>query len=270
MRKYFTIEKKVGETPLQATLRLRELHKLNSSIPLAYAGRLDPMASGKLLILVGDECKRQEKYHSLDKEYIFEVLFGVHSDTGDVLGIIETCDTKAIDEEQVQDVLLRFIGNITLPYPHFSAKTVGGKPLHMWTLEKRLDEIEIPVKESRIYKIVLNSLRTITRSELCKNVLEKIETIPTVTDERKVLGRDFRRTEVRKCWNDLERSPDNNTAYYIANITCVASSGTYMRSLAEVIGKKFGTCGLAYSIHRTTIGKYFPLGKHFGFWLRRF
>ena len=46
------------------------------------------MASGKLLILIGDECKNQKKYFGLDKEYEFEVLFGVESDTGDVLGLI--------------------------------------------------------------------------------------------------------------------------------------------------------------------------------------
>lgn len=260
----------VGETPLQATLRLRELHRLSSSVPLAYAGRLDPMASGKLLILVGDECKRQEKYHALDKEYVFEVLLGIHSDTGDVLGIIDTCETKIVDEEQIQTVLEKLTGEITLPYPHFSAKTVGGKPLHMWTLEKRLGEIEVPQKTSRIYRLKLTDLRTISRGELCQKVLEKIETIPTVTDPRKELGRDFRRDDVRKCWNDLQRSPDNNTMYSIATITCIASSGTYMRSLGEVIGKKLGMCGLAFSIHRTIIGKYLPFGKHSGLWIKKF
>jgi tRNA U55 pseudouridine synthase TruB len=40
-----------------------------------------PMASGKLLVLLGEECKHQENYHSLDKEYEFSVLLGIGSDT---------------------------------------------------------------------------------------------------------------------------------------------------------------------------------------------
>ncbi|MCA9363758.1 hypothetical protein KC727_00880, partial [Candidatus Kaiserbacteria bacterium] len=87
MQRYATIEKRIGETPLEAAERLRVTLGLSADIPLAYAGRLDPMASGKLLVLIGDECKKQEQYHTLDKEYTFEVLFGVRSDTADVLGI---------------------------------------------------------------------------------------------------------------------------------------------------------------------------------------
>jgi len=46
----------------------------------------------------------------------------------------------------------------------------------------------------------------------------------------------------------------------------VVSSGTYIRSLAPEIARRVGTVGLAYSIHRTEIGRY--LG--FGFWLKRY
>jgi len=35
-----------------------------------------------------------------------------------------------------------------------------------------------------------------------------------------------------------------------------------MRTLSEVIAKEIGTCGLAYSIHRTTIGTY--KNSHYG------
>jgi hypothetical protein len=43
-----------------------------------------------------------------------------------------------------------------------------------------------------------------------------------------------------------------------------------MRSLAEVIAKKLGTCGLAYSIHRKTIGRYFAVFPRLGFWVKRY
>jgi tRNA U55 pseudouridine synthase TruB len=87
MQRYALIEKNVGVTPLQAIETFRKEKPELKDLPLTYAGRLDPMAGGKLLVLIGDECKRREKYDGLDKEYEFEVLLGFASDSGDVLGL---------------------------------------------------------------------------------------------------------------------------------------------------------------------------------------
>ncbi len=267
---YLTTEKAVGETPLVALERLRTEAHISSDIPLAYAGRLDPMASGKLLILVGDMCKVQEQYHSLDKEYEFEILLDVHSDTSDVLGII-TSDRKieVLDEDTIREIAHALQGEITLPYPHYSSKTVRGKPLHTWTLEKRLSEIEVPMKKSKIHKLTYLGKTVIMGDALYKNVMEKIESIPPVTDERKALGADFRREDVRAAWKSLHEA-NSHTKFQILKFRCIASSGTYMRSLAEVIGDRLGTKALAYSIHRTKIGKYMPLIRGFGFWIKSY
>ncbi len=265
---YVTIEKMVGETPLVSLLRLRALLHIPLDVPLAYAGRLDPMASGKLLILIGDECKNQEKYHAFDKEYKVEVLLGVGSDTGDVLGLLTPPLQKFSTEIEIRKVLQGLTGPIRLPYPHFSAKTVHGKQLHIWTLENRLGEITIPIKESTIYKITFHSLRTISKQEILKTVRAKIETIPTVTEASKALGADFRRDKVRASWDEFEKNKIDT--YQILSITCIASSGTYMRSLSEKIATELGTQALAYSIHRTKIGTYHTLLKNIGFWSRSF
>jgi len=265
---YLTIEKAVGETPLVALERLRTRANISKDIPLAYAGRLDPMASGKLLILVGDTCKVQEQYHNLDKEYEFEILLDVHSDTSDVLGIISSNrKMEALDEDTIREIVHSLRGDITLPYPHYSSKTVRGKPLHTWTLEGRLSEIEIPTKKSTIHKLTYLGSKTLTASELYRTVKEKIETIPPVTDERKALGADFRRVDVRAGWKSLYES-NPHTDFHLLRFRCIASSGTYMRSLAEVIGEKLGTKALTYSIHRTKIGRYFPIFGSFGFWTK--
>jgi tRNA pseudouridine(55) synthase len=226
------------------------------------------MASGKLLVLVGDECKKQEKYHGLDKEYRVEMLLGIASDTGDVLGTISECAQKILTLEDIQSVCTALTGKITLSYPHFSAKTVRGKPLHTWTLEGRLDEIEIPQKTSRIYRLHVDESRIVRKDDLVADVRKKIETIPPVTDPRKHLGADFRRADVRASWTQLEH--EGLLTYQIVTFTCIASSGTYMRSLCEHIARKLGTCALAYSIHRTTIGTYMPIGRRHGFWAKKY
>ncbi len=89
--KYVVLNKKRGETPLELLHSWKiEYSKVNPLIlttPLSYAGRLDPMAEGKMLVLIGDECKKQSAYIKLDKEYEIEIVLDLKTDTGDVLGM---------------------------------------------------------------------------------------------------------------------------------------------------------------------------------------
>jgi tRNA pseudouridine55 synthase len=259
MKRFVTLEKAVGQTPLECAEDWRKAHREYKDVPLAYAGRLDPMASGALLVLIGDECKKQTDYHGLDKAYEFSVLFGIASDTGDVLGRLTASQTvPSVSKDSLQKIAADLTGPVTFPYPNFSSKTVQGKPLHMWTLEGRLDEIEIPKISSSIYELSLVSVTEKYRDTIANEALTKIDTIPPVTDPRKALGNDFRRTDVRQDWSEVRAASGLPDEYTIATFSCIASSGTYMRTLAEEIAKRAGTSGLAWHIHRSQIGRYDP------------
>ena len=254
---YVILHKPVGQTPLETVEFWRlEQGPEYQSVPLAYAGRLDPMASGKLLILLGDECKVQEKYHGLDKTYLFSVLFGASSDSGDVLGLIKEAGQRQPSKGSIEAASTELIGDVELPYPIFSARTVLGKPLHTWALEGRLSEITIPTKKSIVYDLRLEKIETLTRDEVCTEASQKIESLPKVTDPRKAIGNDFRRPTVRETWQTFKEHGTPEDTFSVAHFTCTASSGTYMRTLAEEIAKGAGTTGLAFSIHREAIGRY--------------
>ena len=302
MERYVVLEKEIGETPLSTAEQFRVTRPDLIGIPLSYAGRLDPMASGKLLILLGEECKKQTEYHDLDKEYEFSVLFGIGSDTGDVLGRLQATlgalfaegfigmagepvwetGARPFEEDstdgriypkgvqpryeeansapgvadRLTDIVDSLVGDLTFPYPLFSAKTVNGKPLHMWTLEGRLSEIEIPIRTSIIHELELTKIEQKPRQEIAASALQKINTIPEVTDPRKALGNDFRRKDVRADWQDVATDYSLPPTYTIAHFRCIASSGAYMRTLAELIAKEVGARGLAWHIHRTKVGQY--------------
>lgn len=81
--------KKVGETPLECLGRWVKQNPKYENMKMTYAGRLDPMAEGELLVLVGEECYEKEKYLGLDKEYEFDILFGFGTDTYDILGLTD-------------------------------------------------------------------------------------------------------------------------------------------------------------------------------------
>ena len=83
----FNVFKPIGISPLDAIKTLKEKYPELKDEKMTYAGRLDPLAEGVLLILAGNAVHEKEKYLKLDKEYEGEILFGFTTDTYDILGL---------------------------------------------------------------------------------------------------------------------------------------------------------------------------------------
>ncbi len=232
-------DKREAETTLDALERYRTLHPECTGVALTYAGRLDPMASGALIVLSGEECKRRESYTSLDKEYDFDVLFGVESDTGDILGIARQ-GAVADDADAPRLIAERICGVHEWEYPAFSSKTVAGKPLWRHALEGSINAIEIPKRRMRIDSCAYLSDRECTRAELFADSTSRIEPLGAGAFN------DFRKDAVLASWRSL-----TNARYRIASYRARVGSGTYIRRLAQEIGARAGSSALAYRIRRT-------------------
>lgn len=234
--------KALGQTPLEA------IKELGITEKVGYAGRLDPMAEGLLLLLVGDENKKKHDYERLSKTYEFECLFGIETDSLDVLGLITHVVTSAqsvICRDALEKKLSAFEGNVNLPYPIYSSKRVNGKPLFYWARQNKLDQIVIPSKKVNISKLTLNSLNKHTGEEVFENAMEKVGLVKG----------DFRQNEISKSWKSfLENYSESE--FLVAHITASVSSGTYIRSLCKEIGKSFSLPAMALSIKRTKLGNW--------------
>jgi len=251
--KYLVLNKEIGETPLEVLENFKSKNHAYAAVPMSYAGRLDPLASGKLLVLVGEECKKQHKYMGLDKEYEFEVLLGMTTDTGDVLGMGELGKERLESAPEREDIMLalrKLSGKRTIPYPAFSSKTVNGVPLFKQFCLKYMDTKKVSIPG------------------LFSMISEKIESIKPVTEHKKALGNDFRRPDIRVRYKALE-DQSGSQDFYILKCKCICSSGTYMRTLAEDIAQALGFKGLAFSIHRTKVGRYTKIGP-VSFWSKLF
>lgn len=248
--RFIVLEKERGQTPLEAIQIWKAAYPEFASLPASYAGRLDPMAEGKLLVLLGEECKRQSAYTKLDKEYVIEVLLGVGSDTGDVLGIVEAAAEP--DRSRIQTALAQERGTHRIPYPAFSSKTVNGKPLFLYTLEGIQDSITIPEHDETIYRIELLKTRTYSTPELNTLITTALAVVPRSDAPSKALGADFRIDAVRASWDPVLQG---TRTYTVLTLRVACASGTYMRSVAQRLGTALGTQGLALSIRRTRIGK---------------
>jgi tRNA U55 pseudouridine synthase TruB len=94
--------KEAGETPLECMERFRLAHKEYGGVPMTYAGRLDPLASGVLLVLASEARFKREEFLALPKEYEFECLWGISTDTYDPLGLITSISPTAPQENEIQ------------------------------------------------------------------------------------------------------------------------------------------------------------------------
>lgn len=246
MKKVIVLNKKEGETPLACLERFRVKNKIYKNIPMTYAGRLDPMASGVVLILAGEECKKKEKYLELDKEYKFSVLFGFATDTYDLLGKITSCTRQDLVQkelgEKIKENLKYFIGELTQEYPMYSSKTVAGKQL--WNYARSGEEVEIPKRRVKVKSLKLGKITTINQEKLFKNIEKRI---------KKVSG-DFRQKEILKLWK--KKLVTREGKFFVADFEIKCSSGTYVRGIANSLGEKIDIPALAFYIERTRVGKW--------------
>lgn len=264
------IHKRVGQTPLEAIEAWKKEQSLPNDFSVSYAGRLDPMAHGKLLVLSGDECKQQSAYTGLDKEYIIEVLLDIETDTGDALGIPSLSSRPTdVTTAEVLSALQLEVGTHVRQYPIFSSKTVRGRPLFMYALENTLHTITIPEHEETIYRITLLSSEHISSSLLKGRVEDMLALAPTSDEPSKALGADFRIGTIRPAWNQIFESSKERT-FQLLTLRVTCGSGAYMRTLAKRIGNTLETTGFALSIERTKIGSYLPLPFGFGAWTRTY
>lgn len=242
--KVLNLYKQLGETPSERLERLRIQRPEYARETLSYAGRLDPMAEGVMITLVGSANKMRDAYLDMSKEYVVDILFGFSTDTYDVLGrIMETGDTSAINKKDIEQGLNEFRGHVAQEYPPYSSKTVEGKPLFQWARESALGALVLPKKTVTVYDIELQGLYKLQEPALLAYIEHGIE---------KVHG-DFRQDEILAGWKRALRS---QREFPCATVKVSCSSGAYMRSIAHSLGQNLGVPALALHILRTKVGDY--------------
>jgi len=238
----YQIYKYLGETPLEALRHLREREDPSGHYSWTYAGRLDPMAEGWMYVLSGDDVYRKDEFTDRDKVYEVEVLWGIGTDSYDLLGLPQHITGMSPPRAEIAKKLARWQTTFDQPYPPFSAKTVHGKPLWQWAREGKLERIVVPRKEVTIRAIKHIDDRTINTDDL----------LQTVNERCALATQDFRQDEVLQAWKYVLGGP--TAKYVVTAIRVRCSAGTYMRSLAHDLGEQLGCGACAFSIHRMNVG----------------
>jgi len=243
MKNIINLYKHIGLTPLQALEKFKDKNKEYQGKKMSYPGRLDPLAEGVLLVLVGDENKNMQKYMKLDKEYEAELLLGFETDSHDILGLQKKSEGKEIDLRLLKRKIKSFKGDYDMEVPVYSSIRVKGKALFNLARRGELQDIEIPRFKVKIKDIFIDYIYKITGKKLLKIILNKINLVKG----------DFRQEEIKLRWRLLLEESEEK--FKVVKLFVRSSSGTYIRALARDIGKDFNG-GILLSLKRTKVGKY--------------
>jgi tRNA pseudouridine55 synthase len=220
------IDKPAGMSSFGVVARVRQKlrDEFGHKVKVGHTGTLDPFATGLLILLSGKFTKKSGEFLKLDKVYEAKIKLGYISDTGDIEGKIS-------------------------PYIGFGA--ASGRPIAMGgrRLSSRCRAPESP--QPKKVKSVLNTF------------IGEIEQTPPKFSEIKINGQ--RAYKLARKGQDCEMPKRKITIYNIEileysypllKIRCHVSSGTYIRTLEEDIGRALGTGAYCESLRRLKIGKY--------------
>ena len=123
------IDKPQGWTSHDVVAWIRRVLKVKR---VGHAGTLDPLATGVLLVCVGQATRVAEYLTASDKTYRAQIQLGISTDTYDTDGqIVETRPLPDdLDRGAIWVALGRFVGDIMQAPPAYSAIKQDGVPLH--------------------------------------------------------------------------------------------------------------------------------------------
>lgn len=157
MHGFLIIDKPAGITSFDVVYKVR---KLLGKVKVGHTGTLDPLATGVLVLAVGQATKFIEYLVGSDKTYECKAVFGATSSTydgdGEIVQAVE--DDFALTDSQIQDVINQnFLGKIKQVPPAYSAKWVNGKRAHQ--LVRKGKDPHLKAQEIEVHSFKLKKLQ---------------------------------------------------------------------------------------------------------------
>lgn len=190
-------------------------------LKVGHSGTLDPFATGLMVVAVGKCTKTVNTIRDNDKDYVFEIVFGVSSPTLD-LDVPESeivfSESPAggfcpVDPDFLEEILCEFRGGISQVPPAFSALKVDGKRAYHLARAGENFKIESRMVRVDFLDVLENSLKEVS-------IFSRTLHLPVV------------------------------------KLFATVSKGTYIRSLVRDIGEKLCMPATVLSLRRTRVGRF--------------
>lgn len=244
---------------------IRHFGKRN--LKVGHAGTLDPLATGVLLVCIGNATKLAESLQGHDKEYIAGITFGATTPSYDLEKEIDRFfPCSHITETGVRDILKDFIGEQEQVAPLFSAKSVDG--VRAYELARKLHR-EGKSMDEAARELIRTSIIRISEAELI-SFHPGMREIPRTSadsfipdDQDAAIPKDSTVSTVSGIQDECRASTassrinvtDNRTLglpHAVIRIAC--SKGTYIRAFARDLGEALGSGAHLDSLQRSASG----------------
>lgn len=212
------IDKPAGITSHDVVAHVRRILKTKR---VGHTGTLDPFATGVMVILVGKATRLAQFLDKDEKEYEAVVRFGFETDTGDVTGV--RIAERGLRKEEIEEKLSSVEWNSV--FEQFRGEIKQTPP--MYSAKK--------VEGKKLYELARKGIE-IDRKPVAVTIY-KLEILTHLVERATVMG----------------GLPFPKDALKIA-VTC--SAGTYVRTLAEEIGRAAGLGAHLIELRRTRAGKF--------------
>ncbi len=121
------IDKPAGLTSHDVVNRVRRVTKIRQ---VGHAGTLDPMATGVLVVCLGQATRVSEYLLGHDKAYHATIRLGLETNTYDADGEVVATHAVNVERGEVERALAQFVGEIKQVPPMYSAIKREGQKLY--------------------------------------------------------------------------------------------------------------------------------------------
>lgn len=126
--------------------RVRRRAEKRLQVKIGHGGTLDPHATGVLILGIGTGTKKLSDFLNCTKSYEATMIFGVATDSYDILGNVTSTGPYAhVTREVVAKALESFRGSIMQKPPIYSAIRVQGK--HLYEYARQGKEVPVEIQE---------------------------------------------------------------------------------------------------------------------------
>lgn len=197
------------------------------NLKVGHAGTLDPLATGVLLVCIGDACKKAQELQDHDKEYIAHIRFGATTPSYDLEKDVEQLYPYShITADAVRAILPKFLGEQQQVAPLFSAKSVDG--VRAYEIARKL------YRSGRAGKLDSAALENLHRSKITIHELELLDFADVGAPH---IPADTPDTFDSSASSRIHVADTSALGLPEAAIRIVCSKGTYIRSFARDLGE---------------------------------
>src|SRR5262245_4373344 len=147
MNGLLVIDKPSGMTSRDVVNRVQKWFPRKTKI--GHTGTLDPLATGVLVVCVGQATRLADYVQAMGKSYSSRFRLGATSTTDDADGdVTEAPSAKVATREEIEEALEAFVGNVEQVPPAVSALKVDGQRAH--DLVRKGKDVQLAARTVRI------------------------------------------------------------------------------------------------------------------------